>query len=317
MIFLPFDNAACLRIDGRQMAARMREHQHKKCQEITKLLGRAPSLNVVMVGDNPASHVYIRMKQKAAEALGVSFHLHSFPSSIEQKELENCIRNLAQATDNEGILIQLPIPDHLSPTPLQDMIPSDKDIDGLSTWSTGARQRPDLAQSPLLPCTPMGIRMMLSDLYQQLDRPLRGQHAVILGRSAIVGRPMVDLLLEAQCTVTVCHSQTRELGEHVGHADIIISAVGQAGLITAEMVKTGAVGIDVGITRLEPRKPDQKPVLAGDFLANAPDQTAEKQALYSKLAAFTPVPGGVGPMTVACLMENILTSAKQKTKKLA
>ncbi len=254
-------------------------------------LPRPPGLAVIRVGDDPASAVYVASKHKRAERLG--FHQESLhlPASTSQEELLALVGRLNSDDRIDGILVQLPLPAHIDATVALDHIAPDKDVDGFHPNNVGLLSQ---GRARFVPCTPLGCMELLGDAGVELS----GKHAVVVGRSNIVGRPMAMLLEKANCTVTLCHSRTVDLEGHVGRADVLVAAVGRPEVIPGEWIKPGAVVIDVGINRLDDGR------LVGDVdYAGAADRAA----------AITPVPGGVGPMTITMLMHNTVDSAERRT----
>jgi methylenetetrahydrofolate dehydrogenase (NADP+)/methenyltetrahydrofolate cyclohydrolase len=275
-------------IDGKAIAASLRQQIAKRVAERSQLGLRAPGLAVILVGSDPASQVYVSHKRKDCEEVGFVSQAYDLPANTLQAELTALIDRLNDEPSIDGILLQLPLPEHLDASLLLERIRPDKDVDGFHPYNIGR-----LAQRmPLLrPCTPKGIMALLHstgvDLY--------GMHAVVVGASNIVGRPMAMELLLAGCTVTVTHRFTKDLPTHVGQADIVVVAAGKPGLVQGEWIKLGAIVIDVGINRQADGK------LVGDVVYD----TALPRAGW-----ITPVPGGVGPMTRACLLENTLHAAE-------
>ena len=247
-----------------------------------------PGLAVVLVGDDPASAVYVRNKRRACQQVGIRSFEHDLPAATTQDALFALIDRLNADPQVHGILVQSPLPDHIDEDALVDRIAAGKDVDGFQAVNVG---RLALRRFGLRPCTPRGVMTLLG----HTDRPVRGQHAVVVGVSNHVGRPLLLELLIAGCTVTACHRFTRELENHVRQADIVIVAVGRPGLVKGEWIKSGAVVIDVGINRLEDGR------LVGDV---------EFATAAARASWITPVPGGVGPMTVATLLENTLEAAE-------
>ncbi|HAA46804.1 MAG: 5,10-methylene-tetrahydrofolate dehydrogenase [Halomonas sp. 54_146] len=276
-------------IDGKAIAATVRQQVAVKVAARRQAGARAPGLAVVVVGDDPASQVYVNNKHRACEQAGIISLLHALPSDTSQHDLEALVDQLNNDPTVDGILVQLPLPKHLNAGPILERIRPDKDVDGFHPYNLGR-----LAQRlpALRPCTPKGIMTLLA----QSDIAIRGLDATVVGASNIVGRPMALELMLAGCTTTVCHRFTRNLEEHVRRADILVAAVGKPGLIKGEWIKPGAVVIDVGINRQEDGS------LIGDI-----DFTAAAE----RASFITPVPGGVGPMTVATLLENTLEAAEQ------
>ncbi|SRR5690554_78695 len=276
-------------IDGKSIAATVRDEVAKRVQARLQAGKRAPGLAVILVGDNPASRVYVRNKTEACTQAGFVSRSHILPETTTQQELESLIEQLNEDREIDGILLQLPLPAHLNAEPLLELIRPDKDVDGFHPYNVGR-----LAQRiPLLrPCTPKGVIRLLASTGVNI----KGLDAVVIGASNIVGRPMALELLLAGCTVTVAHRFTKDLESHVRRADLVVAAVGRPGLIRAEWIKPGAIVIDVGINRLDDGR------LVGDVEFDKARELA---------AWITPVPGGVGPMTVACLLENTLYAADE------
>jgi methylenetetrahydrofolate dehydrogenase (NADP+)/methenyltetrahydrofolate cyclohydrolase len=276
-------------IDGKAIAQSIRQQVKAQVAERLSAGKRAPGLAVVLVGQDAASQVYVGSKRKACEEIGFVSRAYDLPVTVSQASLESLIDELNAATDIDGILVQLPLPAGLDSTKIIERIHPSKDVDGFHPYNIGR-----LAQRiPVLrPCTPKGVITLL----QSTGMDLHGQHAVIVGASNIVGRPMSLELLFAGATTTVCHRFTRDLQAHVERADILVVAVGKANFIPGEWIKPGATVIDVGINR----QPDGS--LCGDVSFSAASQRA---------AFITPVPGGVGPMTVACLMQNTLQACDE------
>ena len=275
-------------IDGKAIAASLRQQIAHRVAERRQQGLRAPGLAVILVGSDPASQVYVSHKRKDCEEVGFVSQAYDLPASTGQDELMALIDRLNEEPSIDGILVQLPLPEHLDASLLLERIRPDKDVDGFHPYNIGR-----LAQRmPLLrPCTPKGIMTLL----QSTGVDLYGMHAVVVGASNIVGRPMAMELLLAGCTVTVTHRFTKDLPMHVGQADIVVVAAGKPGLVHGEWIKPGAIVIDVGINRQTDGK------LIGDVVY----ETALPRAGW-----ITPVPGGVGPMTRACLLENTLHAAE-------
>jgi methylenetetrahydrofolate dehydrogenase (NADP+) / methenyltetrahydrofolate cyclohydrolase len=292
MSYLPQGIPMSARIlDGKRIAQELLE---RVSQRVTLRLAQgqaAPGLAVVLVGDDAASSVYVRNKRKACHQVGFRSFDYDLPSSTTQAELFELIDRLNADPDVHGILVQSPLPHHIDEDALVDRIDPDKDVDGFQAVNVG---RLALRRFGLRPCTPKGVMTLLG----HTDRPVRGQHAVVVGVSNHVGRPLVLELMIAGCTTTSCHRFTRDLEGFVRQADILVVAVGKPGLVKGDWIKPGAVVIDVGINRLDDGR------LVGDVDFDA----AAKQASW-----ITPVPGGVGPMTVATLIENTLEAAEART----
>lgn len=277
-------------IDGKAFAAKIRTQVAERAAELTAQTGKKPGLAVVLVGDDAASGVYVRNKVKQTKEVGMeSFH-HHLPSATTQEELITLVERLNADDAVHGILVQLPLPEHISENAVIDAIDPRKDVDGFHVINTGRLAVGD--EAALTPCTPLGCLLMLREYVGDLS----GKHAVIIGRSNIVGKPMAALLLRESCTVTVTHSRTRDIERICAQADIIVAAVGRPKMVKASWVKDGAVVIDVGINRVEE---GGKTRLVGDV---------DFDEVSQKAAAITPVPGGVGPMTIACLLRNTLSA---------
>lgn len=274
-------------ISGKEVAAVLNEGTAAKVAEL-KNKGIGVSLAVIIVGDDPASKVYVNNKKKACEKLGITSYEYVLPESTTQEELMQTVKELNERADVNGILCQLPLPKHLESNAVIDAIAPEKDVDCFSPTNVGLL---NIGRGRLSPCTPAGIMDMLE--YKNIS--VSGKHCVVIGRSNIVGKPMSALLLAADATVTVCHSKTQNLKEITKTADVLIAAVGRPKFVTADMVKDGAVVIDVGIHRTESGK------LCGDV---------DFDSVEPKASYITPVPGGVGPMTIARLMRNTVTAAK-------
>ncbi len=276
-------------IDGKRISEILREETALSVKMRPEGI-RVPGLAVIIVGDNPASRVYVNNKKKACEICGFTSYEYALPEGTSEKELLSLIDELNLNDDIDGILCQLPLPSHIDENKVIDAISPEKDVDGFSPVSTGNL----VAGKPCFaPCTPAGVVEMLK--YEGIG--ISGKHCVIVGRSNIVGKPAALLMLQNNATVTVCHSRTKNLAEEVKRADIIIAAIGKPGFITEDMVKEGAVVIDVGINRLPTGK------LTGDV---------DFDNVKEKASYITPVPGGVGPMTITMLMKNTLLSWKKK-----
>ena len=271
-------------IDGKQIANQLLDEIRTKIDNRLSTGKRAPRLAVVLVGDDPASAIYVRNKQIACEKVGIVSEAHKLPASLTQNELFDLIRKLNQDPDTDGILVQSPLPHHIDESAILALIDPAKDVDGFHPYNIG---RLAVRQPLLRSCTPYGVIKML----QASGINLKGLDAVVVGVSNHVGRPMGLELLLAGCTVTSCHRHTKDLAAHVQRADLVVAAAGKAGLVKGEWIKPGAIVVDIGINRL----PDGK--LAGDV---------EFEIARQRAAHITPVPGGVGPMTVATLMENTL-----------
>jgi methylenetetrahydrofolate dehydrogenase (NADP+)/methenyltetrahydrofolate cyclohydrolase len=280
---------AAISIDGKAVAARLRAEVSGAATEL-RARGAVPGLAVVLVGDDPASAIYVRNKTRAARAAGVEVRDHKLPASTTQAELAAVIDALNRDAAIDGILVQLPLPAPLDADAVIRSLDPAKDVDGLHPTNLGL-----LAQGKprFVPCTPSGCMRLL----REVGAELAGVRAVVIGRSLLVGKPIALLLANANATVTLCHSRTRDLADEVRRADVVVAAVGRAELVRGGWIKPGAVVLDVGMNR----KPDGK--LVGDV---------EFAAAAERARAITPVPGGVGPMTIACLLENTVTAARRR-----
>lgn len=278
-------------IDGKALATQFKEQFTAIVQQSTARGERAPGLAVILVGEDPASEVYVKNKRLACEQIGIRSFYHPLPATVEQTALIDLIHALNHDDTVDGILLQLPLPAHLNAEHILESISPHKDVDGFHPYNLGrlAQRRPLLQ-----PCTPLGVMALLKNIQQDC----KGKHAVIVGASNIVGRPMALELLIAGATTTICHRLTENLSHYVKDADILVSAVGKPGLIQGEWIKPGATVIDIGITRLP----------NGELKGDVDFDKARERAAW-----ITPVPGGVGPMTVAMLMQNTLTAAKRIT----
>ena len=278
-------------LDGKATAKKIRERIAAETLELREKTGVTPGLAVVLVGEDPASQIYVRNKKRACEEVGFHSEEYRLPADASEKQLLDLVAILNRKSTVDGILVQLPLPKGLDEKKVIAAIDPKKDVDAFSYENVG---RIMVGDFDFVPCTPAGV-MALLDEYQI---PVEGKRAVVVGRSNIVGKPMAMLLLHRNATVTVCHSRTADLAGITREADILVSAVGKAGFITPDMIKPGAVVIDVGMNRTEAG-------LCGDV---APEGT-------EKASFFTPVPGGVGPMTITLLLQNALTAAKKRAKK--
>ena len=278
-------------IDGKELAKRIRENLKKECEELKKE-GIIPKFAVILVGDNPASKVYVRNKSKASEETGIIFEEHLLDANIEQKQLIDLIEKLNHQKDIHGILLQSPLPNHLDINEAFRTIAPEKDVDGFHPANVG---KVVLGQDTFVSCTPYGIMKMLEEY--KID--LEGKNVVIIGRSNIVGKPLYQCCLNKNATVTTCHSKTKDITAYTKKADVIMVAIGKPKFLTKDMVKEGAVIIDVGINRTEGKK----------IIGDVDFEEVEKIASY-----ITPVPGGVGPMTIAMLMNNVIKAARQQGK---
>lgn len=274
-------------IDGKKLAHAMRADIREKIAAYKESAGREIGLAVVLVGEDPASQVYVRNKIKACEEVGIKSFAYYLDKDTAQARVEELIKSLAVDNKINGILVQLPLPPHLDAKKILELIPYSKDVDGFSAENIG---KLSMNEPCLVACTPNGVMKM----FESEDISLSGKSAVVIGRSNIVGKPMAMLLTNADATVTLCHSKTKNLKEICASADIIVAAVGKAKFVTADMVKNGAVVIDVGMDR------DESGKLCGDV---------DFENVKEKCSYITPVPGGVGPMTITMLMYNTYLSA--------
>lgn len=278
-------------IDGKSIAQKVKNEIASRTSQL-KQKGIIPGLAVVIVGNDPASRVYVNSKKKACDEVGFYSEEYSLPETVSQSELVNLIKNLNDKSDINGILVQLPLPAHIDEQQIIHAINPLKDVDAFHPFNVG---RIMIGNPDFLPCTPAGVM----ELIHSTGEPIEGKHCVVVGRSNIVGKPMSMLLLSKNGTVTICHSRTKNIEEICKSADILVAAVGKTCMITGDMVKEGAIVIDVGINRLENGK------LCGDV----DFETVSKKASY-----ITPVPGGVGPMTIAMLMKNTLKACELQNK---
>jgi methylenetetrahydrofolate dehydrogenase (NADP+)/methenyltetrahydrofolate cyclohydrolase len=281
-------------IDGKAIGAAVRAEVAQEVVALAQKTGRRPGLATVLVGEDPASAVYVANKRKACAEVGIADHHRHLPADVTQHEVATLLEQLAADPEVSGILLQLPLPGHLDAAPLTAQIPPGKDVDGLTPLSAGllAKGLPGLR-----PCTPVGI----IELLDRHEVPLEGAEAVVVGRSNLFGKPMAQLLLGANATVTTAHSRTKDLAAVCARADVLVAAVGRARMIGAEFVKPGAVVIDVGLSRITPEEAKNKSGIVGDV---------DFDAVAPLASAITPVPGGVGPMTIAMLLSNTLEAAR-------
>ncbi|MBL0923843.1 MAG: bifunctional methylenetetrahydrofolate dehydrogenase/methenyltetrahydrofolate cyclohydrolase FolD [Sphingomonadaceae bacterium] len=288
-------------IDGKAFAAGLRQRVASAVPAFVKAAGRKPGLAVVLVGDDPASQVYVGSKKKATVEAGMESFEYRLPDSVSQGELITLVEQLNADDGVDGILVQLPLPSHIDDKAVIAAIDPAKDVDGFHVVNAG---RLAVGEDAFVPCTPLGCLMLLKDRLGDLS----GKNAVVIGRSNIVGKPMAQLLLAENCTVTIAHSRTEDLADVVRRADIIVAAVGRPEMVKGDWLKDGAIVIDVGINRLAPTDGEHKGRLVGDV--------AFDEAL-GHVGAITPVPGGVGPMTIACLLRNTLVAAHRRAGLLA
>lgn len=277
-------------IDGKALAQKVRAEVKTRAEAFRAKHNRAPGLDVVLVGDDPASQVYVRNKERAAEKAGIQGRVHRLPAETSEADLLALIFELNGADDIDGILVQLPLPDHLHDQTIVDAIDPAKDVDGLHPFNAGLLS---VGRKGLRPCTPSGCMRML----EHIGCDPKGKRALVLGRSTLVGKPIAMMLLEKHATVTIAHSRTEDLAQRVREADIVIAAVGRANLVQGDWIQDGAVVIDVGINRREDGK------LTGDV---------DFEGASAHAAYITPVPGGVGPMTIAMLLSNTVDAAEAR-----
>ena len=283
-------------ISGKDLAASLKAEMAAKVAEYPEKYGRAPKLAVILVGDDPASQTYVRNKAKACETVGITNMTVRMPAETTEEELLSTIDSLNRDDSVDGILVQLPVPEHISEVKVIEAIAHEKDVDGFHPLNTAAlwQKRPN--SSCVIPCTPEGIIKLM----ESAGCEIAGKNAVVIGRSQIVGLPVAKLLLDRNATVTICHSRTAGLAEITRRADILVVAIGRAKFVTGDMVKEGAAVIDVGMDR------DENGALCGDV---------DFASVEPKASAITPVPGGVGPMTICCLMENTIKCFLNKVAK--
>ncbi|MBY6035553.1 bifunctional methylenetetrahydrofolate dehydrogenase/methenyltetrahydrofolate cyclohydrolase FolD [Fictibacillus nanhaiensis] len=279
-------------LDGKQIAKEIREQLAREIQ-VLKREGNVPGLAVILVGDHPASRSYVLAKERTCKELGMHSVLTELPESISEKDLLDCIQSFNNDEQIDGILVQLPLPSHISESKVIETILPEKDVDGFHPINIGRMHAGD--EHAFIPCTPLGILEMV----KRTGVEISGKHVVVVGRSNLVGKPAGQLFLQENATVTFCHSKTRNLAEQTLQADILIAAVGKQNVITEEMVREGAVVIDVGVNRMENGK------LCGDV---------DFESIKTKAKHITPVPGGVGPMTITMLMNNTVLAAKWRKK---
>ncbi|MDP7149636.1 MAG: bifunctional methylenetetrahydrofolate dehydrogenase/methenyltetrahydrofolate cyclohydrolase FolD [Paracoccaceae bacterium] len=280
-------------IDGKAFAASVREKVAGHVARLKEENGITPGLAVVLVGEDPASQVYVRSKGKQTVEVGMNSYEHKLDAETSEEDLLALIDKLNNDPAVHGILVQLPLPGHLNEDLVINAIDPAKDVDGFHISNVGLL---GTGQKSMVPCTPLGCLMMLRDYHGSLS----GMSAVVVGRSNIVGKPMANLLLKDSCTVTIAHSRTKDIEKVVGAADIVVAAVGRPEMVTGDWIKPGATVIDVGINRIDaPEKGEGKTRLVGDV---------HFESAAAVAGAITPVPGGVGPMTIACLLANTLTA---------
>jgi methylenetetrahydrofolate dehydrogenase (NADP+)/methenyltetrahydrofolate cyclohydrolase len=280
-------------IDGRSIAREIQKEIKEEIEGLKRRWGIVPGLGVVLVGDDPASHLYVRNKEKSCKEVGIRSEEHLLPASVSERELLSLIHSLNRKKEIHGILVQLPLPAHISTEKILQAVVPQKDIDGFHPVNQGLLLQ---GAQGLKPCTPMGIMKLLDSA----GCDPKGKNAVVVGRSNIVGKPVALMLLERHATVTVCHSRTTHLRDEVSRGDILIVAVGKAGLVRGDWIKLGAVVIDVGSNRLP----------SGKFVGDVEFESAKERASW-----ISPVPGGVGPMTICMLLFNTLKAAKESLQR--
>ena len=281
-------------IDGKAYAAGLRARVAAQVRALKEDHNLTPGLAVVLVGEDPASQVYVGNKARLTEEVGMKSVQHTLPADTSQKQLLTLVEGLNADPAIHGILVQLPLPDQIDEAAVLAAVDPAKDVDGFHVINAG---KLSTGAPGLVPCTPLGCLMLIKDA---LGDDLSGKRALVIGRSNIVGKPMAQLLLAENCTVTVAHSRTEDLAGEAARADILVAAVGRARMVQKDWIKQGAVVIDVGMNRLPPEEPGKNGKLCGDVDFDGAKQVA---------AAVTPVPGGVGPMTIACLLQNTVTAA--------
>lgn len=284
-------------IDGKAYAAGLRARIAEDVAKLKAERGVQPGLAVVLVGEDPASQIYVKSKGEQTKAAGMHSEEHRLPADASQAEIVTLVKQLNADPKIHGILVQLPLPNGLDPAPVIASIDPDKDVDGLTITNAG---RLASALPGLVPCTPAGCLMLIQD---QFGGALKGKTAVVVGRSNLMGKPMAQLLLQADCTVTIAHSRTQDLAGVCRGAEILVAAVGRPEMVRGDWIKPGAIVIDVGINRLAPTEEGGKGKIVGDVAFEEAKAVA---------GAITPVPGGVGPMTIACLLNNTLIAARRQ-----
>ena len=275
-------------IDGKKVAAELREELKKKVTELKSTYNTVPGLTVILVGEDPPSKIYVRNKEKSANEVGINSEVIKYPENVEEKVLLNKIIELNNNNNVSGILVQLPLPKHIDKRKVIETMNPRKDVDGFHPMNVGNLSS---GYDSSIPCTPLGCYLLI----KKIEKNLNGKHAVIIGRSNLNGKPMTQLLLKENCTVTITHSKTKDLRAECSRADIIIAAVGRPKLVKGDWVKKGAIVIDVGINKTDSG-------LVGDVDFDEVSKVAK---------AITPVPGGVGPMTIACLLNNTVECFKK------
>ena len=275
-------------IDGKKIAAELREELKKKITKFKSTYRSVPGLTVILIGEDPASKIYVKNKQKYAKDIGINSEVIKYPDSVDEKIVLEKISELNKDKKISGILVQLPLPKHINKKKIIDAILPEKDVDGFHPVNVGNLSS---GYEGKVPCTPLGCILLL----REVEKDLKGKHAVIIGRSNLNGKPMAQLLLKENCTVTITHSKTKDLKNECKRADIIVAAVGQPKLVKGDWVKKGAIVIDVGINKT----------------ANGLEGDVDFEEVSKVAKAITPVPGGVGPMTIACLLSNTIECFKR------
>ncbi len=279
-------------LDGKALSQKIRGNVKKEI-DILREVGVIPGLAVILVGDDPASKTYVKMKEKACDEAGMYATIHKMPASTSQEKILEIIGKINEDDNIDGILVQLPLPPHIDTDTILQAIDPNKDVDGFHPFNVGKLV---LGLDGFAPCTPLGVM----EIFKEYEIDPKGLDVCVVGASNIVGKPMMNLLLNSFATVDICHIYTKNLKEHTKKADVVVVGVGKAGLITKDMVKEGAIVIDIGINRLENGK------LVGDV---------DYESVAPKCSYITPVPGGVGPMTIAMLLSNTLKSAKARNER--
>jgi methylenetetrahydrofolate dehydrogenase (NADP+)/methenyltetrahydrofolate cyclohydrolase len=278
-------------LDGKKLSEKIKEEVKKEVEELKKE-GIVPGLAVILVGNNPASQTYVKMKKNACEKVGMYSVVHEFPENITEKELLSTIDMINNNPNIHGLLVQLPLPKHIDTTKILEAVAPEKDVDGFHPYNMGRLVE---GLESFAPCTPLGVM----ELFKEYNIDVKGKDVCVVGASNIVGKPMWALLVNAWATVDICHIETRDLAAHTKRADIVIVGVGKPNLITADMVKDGAIVVDIGINKVD-----------GKIVGDVDFENVSKKASY-----ITPVPGGVGPMTIAMLLKNTIKAAKLKDNK--
>lgn len=279
-------------IDGRAVASRLREKIKREVEALKEGKGITPGLGVVLVGEDPASKIYVGMKERACKEIGIRSYVYRLPQDTSEEEILHLVDYLNKNSEVNGVLVQLPLPGHVSTERVLEAVSPEKDVDGFHPYNVG---RLVAGRPSFVPCTPLGIMRLL----EEYAIPIEGREAVVVGRSNIVGKPVAHLLLQRNATVTICHSKTRDLPAVVQRAQILVVAAGRPRMVRGEWIRKGAVVIDVGVNRLED----------GSLCGDVDFEGAAEKASY-----ITPVPGGVGPMTITMLLHNTLEAARLQTR---